>query len=153
MMDWSVARNATLLVLDKLLNRLGLLDKRAIRSTTARYIERLGIVTSSQAKKVVHLSGGNQQKVLLAKWLATHPAILMLNDPGRGVDIGAKQEIYALCRQLATEGMTILLTSSEAEEILDLADRVLVLAKGKVLREFQGGQVNKAELLHAMAGQ
>jgi ABC-type sugar transport system ATPase subunit len=153
MMDWSIARNTTLLVLDKLLSRLGLIDKRQVRATTAQYIERLGIATDSQDKKVAQLSGGNQQKVLLAKWLATGPSILILNDPTRGVDVGAKREIYGLCQQLAAQGMTILMTSSEAEEMLGLADRVFVLSKGKVLNEFQRGVVTKAELLHAMAGQ
>ena len=153
MMDWSIARNTTLLVLDKLLGRLGLIDKRQVRTTTAQYVERLGIAIDSQDQKVAHLSGGNQQKVLLAKWLATGPSILILNDPTRGVDVGAKREIYALCRQLAAQGMTILMTSSEAEEVLGLADRVFVLSKGSVLHEFQRGEVTKAELLHAMAGQ
>lgn len=153
MMDWSVARNATLLVLDTLRRWLGLIDQRQVRARTDQYIRRLGIVCDGQNKKVSLLSGGNQQKVLLAKWLATSPAILILNDPTRGVDVGAKQEIYALCRQLANQGMTILMTSSEAEEILGLADRVLVLAKGRIVREFARGQINKAELIHAMAGQ
>jgi ABC-type sugar transport system ATPase subunit len=152
MMDWSIARNATLLVLDKLLSRLGLINKRAVRRTTDQYIQRLGIATDSQEKKVVNLSGGNQQKVLLAKWLAAAPAIVILNDPTRGVDVGAKWEIYELCHQLAAQGMTILMTSSEAEEILGLADRVLVLSKGKVLHEFQRGEATKAAIMHAMAG-
>jgi ABC-type sugar transport system ATPase subunit len=153
MMDWSIARNTTLLVLEKLLSRLGLIDKRQVRDTTAQYIDRLGIATDSQDNKVTHLSGGNQQKVLLAKWLATGPAILILNDPTRGVDVGAKCEIYRLCRQLASQGITILMTSSEAEEILGLSDRVFVLSKGKVLHEFQRGEITKADLLHAMASQ
>jgi rhamnose transport system ATP-binding protein len=106
----------------------------------------------SQDKKVANLSGGNQQKVLLAKWLATDPSILLLNNPTRGVDVGAKLEIYRLCQQLAAQGMTILMTSGEAGEVMTLADRVFVLAKGKVLREFQRGEVTEAELLHAMAG-
>lgn len=152
MMDWSIARNATLLVLDKLLNRLGLIDRRAVRRTADQFVQRLGIATDSLDKKIVNLSGGNQQKVLLAKWLAADPAILLLNDPTRGVDVGAKWEIYELCQKLAADGMTILITSSEAEEILGLADRVLVLSKGKVLREFQRGEATKAELMHAMAG-
>src|SRR4029077_8682552 len=112
----------------------------AVRRTTDQYVQRLGIVTDNQDKKVVNLSGGKQQKVLIAKWLAAAPAILILNDPTRGVDVGAKWEIYELCHELAAQGMTILMTSSEAEEILGLADRVLVLAKGKVLREFQYGE-------------
>src|SRR5262249_12579556 len=137
MMDWSIARNTTLLVLETLLSRLGLIDKRLVRATTAQYINRLGIATGRQDKKVADLSGGSQQKVLLAKWLARDPAILILNDPTRGVDVGAKREIYNLCRQLAGQGMTILMTSSEAEEILGLADRVFVILKGKVIHEFQ----------------
>jgi len=152
MMAWSIARNATLLVLDKVLRRLCLIDKRAVVSETDQYVRQLGIITDSHHKKVIHLSGGNQQKVLLAKWLATSPTILILNDPTRGVDVSAKREIYELCQKLAAQGMTILMTSSETEEILSLADRVFVLAKGKVLHQFSRGEVTKAGLLHAMAG-
>ena len=153
LMDWSIARNLTLLVLDKLRNRIGLIDRGQVHALTQRYVERLGISAGRLDRKVSFLSGGNQQKVLLAKSLATNPAILLLNDPTRGVDVAAKQEIYRLCRQLSNQGMTILLTSSEADEILGLADRVLVLAKGRILREFPRGQATKAQLLHAMAGQ
>jgi len=152
MMDWSIARNATLLVLGKLLNPLRLIDKSAVRRATDQYVRRFSIATDNQDKKVVNLSGGNQQKVLLAKWLAVEPGILILNDPTRGVDVGAKWEIYELCRQLAAEGMTILMTSSEAEEILGLADRVLVFSKGRVLHEFRRGETTKAGLMHAMGG-
>ncbi|MEX2185431.1 MAG: sugar ABC transporter ATP-binding protein [Pirellulales bacterium] len=152
LMDWSIARNTTLLVLDKLCGRLGFIDRRAVRATTDHFLRRLNVITDGQEKKVVDLSGGNQQKVLLAKWLATRPALLMLNDPTRGVDVGAKWEIYQLCRQLAAEGLAILFTSSEADEILGLSDRVLVLRKGKLVREFQRGEANKAELIHAMSG-
>ena len=153
MMDWSIARNTTLLVLDKLLSRLGLIDRRQVRATTAHYVERLGIAIAGQDRKVAQLSGGNQQKVMLAKWLATGPAILILNDPTRGVDVGAKAEIHGLCRQLVAQGMTLLVSSSEVEEVLGLADRVLVLSRGKIVHEFQHGSVTKAQLLHAMAGQ
>ena len=152
MMDWSISRNVTLLVLDKLRSRLGLIDRKQVRSTTERNVRQLGIVCDSHDQKVVHLSGGNQQKVLLAKWLAAGPAILLLNNPTRGVDVGAKWEIYELCQRLAARGMTILMTSGEVEEVMGLADRVFVLAKGKLLCEFQPGEVTKAKLLHAMAG-
>ena len=152
MMDWSVARNATLLVLDKLLSRLRLIKPSAVHRTTDHYVQRLGIATGNHEQKVMTLSGGNQQKVLLAKWLATAPTILLLNDPTRGVDVGAKREIYDLCRQLADEGLTILMTSSEVDEILGLADRVLVLSKGRISHEFARGAATKASLMHAMAG-
>jgi ABC-type sugar transport system ATPase subunit len=152
MMDWSVRRNATLLVLDKLLNRLGLVDAPAARRTTEDYVRRLNVATDTVDKRVVNLSGGNQQKVLLAKWLAAGPKVLILNDPTRGVDVGAKAEIYQLCDQLARQGLAILFTSSEGEEIVGLCDRVLVFYKGKVLKELSRGQAAKAELMHLVAG-
>ncbi len=151
MMDWSVRRNTTLLVLDQLRNWAGLLNRRAATDLTAQYIHRLNIATDSQAKRVGLLSGGNQQKVLLAKWLATEPRILILNDPTRGVDVGSKWEIYQLCRRLADEGMTILFASSEADEILGLCDRTLVLHSGRIAREFRHGEATKAQLMHWIA--
>ena len=150
LMDRSIARNATLLVLDKLRNRLGLLDHRALLRLAGQSVQRLGMATDRVDSCVSQLSGGNQQKVLLAKWLATDPSLLILNDPTRGVDLGAKQEIYELCRQLAAQGMTILMTSSEVEEILGLSDRILVFSQGKIVEEFARGQATKAELIHAM---
>jgi ABC-type sugar transport system ATPase subunit len=151
-MDWSIARNTTLLVLKKLSSLLGLIKTSAVRSTTAAFMHRLNISAHSREQTVASLSGGNQQKVLLAKWLATDPQLLILNDPTRGVDVGAKREIYELCCQLATQGVAILLTSSEFEEVLGLADRVLVLHKTKPLQEFSGRAATKSQLLHAIAG-
>lgn len=152
MMDWSIDRNATMLTLEKLLTRLRLIDKRAVRDATVRCIRRLGISTDRFDEKATNLSGGNQQKVLLAKWLATEPSILILNDPTRGVDVAAKRDIYQLCRDLAAQGMTLLLTSSEAEEIVGLADRALVLCKGKLVCELHRDQMTKSRLMHAMSG-
>lgn len=151
-MDWSIARNTTLLVLKKLLSHVGLIHKSAVRSTTAAFMDRLNITAHGSEQTVSSLSGGNQQKVLLAKWLATDPQLLILNDPTRGVDVGAKREIYELCRQLAGEGVAILLTSSEFEEVLGLADRVLVLHKTRPLQDFDGRAATKAQLMHAISG-
>src|SRR5690606_37728769 len=130
-------------VLDKLLDRLGLIDRSRERGLTHDYVRKLNIATDSIDKRVVNLSGGNQQKVVLAKWLATGPEILILNDPTRGVDIGAKSEIYALCDQLATEGLALLFTSSEIEETLGVCDRILVFYKGRIIREFERGHASK----------
>src|SRR4051812_14258497 len=152
LMDWSIGRNMTLLVLDKLLGRHRLIDSQLVSTTTQQYLRQLSISAENHDQPVSNLSGGNQQKVLLGKWLATAPTILLLNNPTRGVDVGAKWEIYEICQKLAADGMTILMTSGEVEEILGLSDRVLVLSKGKLLREFRSGQVTKAELLHAMSG-
>ena len=133
MMNWSIRRNTTLVILDRLVNRLGLIDELADRHTTGCYVRRLNIATSSIDKRVIQLSGGNQQKVVLAKWLATQPKVLILNDPIRGIDVGAKREVYQLCDQLAQQGLAIFLASSEVEETLGLCDRILVLHKGQVL--------------------
>ncbi|MCI0626431.1 MAG: sugar ABC transporter ATP-binding protein [Acidobacteria bacterium] len=152
MMDWSIRKNTTLVILDQLISRLGLIDEAADRSAAAGYARQLNIVTDSLEKKVVQLSGGNQQKVVLAKWLATNPKVLMLNDPTRGVDIGAKWEIYQLCSQLAQQGIAILFTSSELEETLGLCDRILVLHKGQLIQEFQHGQATKTDAVYWMSG-
>lgn len=152
MMDWPVARNATLLILNQLLNRLGLINRRAVHQRTNQYLKQFAISNAAPEFKVVALSGGNQQKVLLAKWLATGPGILILNDPTRGVDVAAKADIYDLCLDLAAKGMTILMTSSEADEMLGLADRLMVLSKGRIVQEFRRGAVNKAQLIQAMTG-
>jgi len=152
MMDASIRENAVLAVLDRLKTRLGLVDGARERELAVGHAARLHIVAESVEKKVVHLSGGNQQKVVLAKWLATEPKVLLLNDPTRGVDVGAKAEIYELCHQLARRGIAILMTSSEVDEILGLCDRVLVLSKGRVVRECARGEASKADVVQAMSG-
>ena len=118
MVDWSIRKNTSLAVLDRLLHALGVIDRSAEKELAGKYVERLSVATDSIDKQVVNLSGGNQQKVVLAKWLATGPTILVLNDPTRGVDVGAKSEIYGLCGELAASGMALLFTSSEVEETL-----------------------------------
>jgi ABC-type sugar transport system ATPase subunit len=152
MTSWSIRRNTTLCVLDRLLSRLGLIDGDGERRLTDDYVRRLNVATDGIDKRVVNLSGGNQQKVVVAKWLATGPAILILNDPTRGVDVGAKSEIYALCDRLAREGLALLFTSSEIEETLGVCDRVLVLHRGRVIREFARGAATKADVMRWVAG-
>jgi ABC-type sugar transport system ATPase subunit len=151
MINWSVRRNTTLVVLNKLLNRLGLIDATADRRTADDYVRHLNIATDSIDKKVINLSGGNQQKVVVAKWLASGPKILILHDPTRGVDVGAKSEIYRLCDQLAQQGLALLFTSSEVDEILGLCDRVLAFYKGRALREFKRGEATKSDVMHVIA--
>lgn len=152
MTSWSVRRNASLAVLDKLLDRLGLIDRSRERGLADEYVRKLHVATDSIDKRVVNLSGGNQQKVVVAKWLATGPEILILNDPTRGIDVGAKSEIYALCDELARSGLALLFTSSEIEETLGVCDRILVFHKGKVIREFARGEATKADVMHWIAG-
>ena len=151
MMEWSIERNATLLVLNKLVSRLGLVRNSKTRRKAEEYVSRLNIATDSVDKRVVNLSGGNQQKVLLAKWLATVPRILILNDPTRGVDVGAKAEIYRLCAELAEQGMALLFSSSELEETLGLCDRILAFRNGKIVGEYRQGEASKAEIMHKIS--
>ena len=152
MTGWSIRRNASLCVLDDLLDRLGLIDRKKEGGLADEYVRQLNVATDSIDKRVVNLSGGNQQKVVVAKWLATEPTILILNDPTRGVDIGAKSEIYALCDRLARAGMALLFTSSEIEETIGVCDRVLVFYKGRIIREFARGEASKADVMHWVAG-
>jgi ABC-type sugar transport system ATPase subunit len=152
MTSWSIRRNASLAVLDKLLDRLGLIDRSKERTLTNDYVRKLNVATDSIDKRVVNLSGGNQQKIVVAKWLATGPEILIFNDPTRGIDVGAKSEIYALCDELARGGLALLFTSSEIEETLGVCDRILVFHKGRIIREFARGDASKADVLHWIAG-
>jgi ribose transport system ATP-binding protein len=108
------------------------LNERRIRAIAAEYSARLGIACPSVERSVVSLSGGNQQKVMLAKWLRLHPKVLIVDEPTRGVDVGAKAEVHERLRELASEGTALLVISSDLPEVLSLADRVIVMAEGRV---------------------
>jgi L-arabinose transport system ATP-binding protein len=111
------------------------------------FARRLRIKTPSLNQPVGKLSGGNQQKVVLARWLATSPKLLMLDEPTRGVDVGAKAEIYALIEQLAKEGLAVLLISSELPEILGLSDRIICLQAGRVSGELLSSEATEEKVL------
>ena len=144
----SVTENTTLACLDQVL-RYGLLQPARERELVSRYVERLRVRTPSLQQAVRLLSGGNQQKVVLAKWLATNPKVLLLDEPTRGIDINAKKEIYALVDELARGGLAVIMVSSELPEILAIADRILVLAEGCVTAEFARGAATEEAILHA----
>jgi simple sugar transport system ATP-binding protein len=117
-----------------------------------QYIQMLGIVTPSAEQSVRNLSGGNQQKVILARWLATNPKVLILDEPTRGVDVGAKTEIQKLVMQLSEEGKSCVFISSELEEVVRVSDRVAVLRDRKMVAEY-AGDVDDKTLIQAMAGE
>jgi ribose transport system ATP-binding protein len=142
----SALENASLSALDKT-SRWGFLQRGRERELVGRYVERLGVKTPSLKQIVRNLSGGNQQKVVLAKWLATNPKVLLLDEPTRGIDIHAKKEIYALIDELARGGLGIVMVSSELPEILAIADRILVLAEGRLTREFRRGEATEEAIL------
>jgi erythritol transport system ATP-binding protein len=146
----SVADNMILASLEKYLNRFGLFlvskkEKNAVHS----FIKELSIKVSDPKSIVISLSGGNQQKVVLAKGLLTSPKVLMLDEPTRGIDVGAKHEVFEIMQNLAAQGYGILFVSSELKEILAMSDRVLVMSKGKITGEFTKEMATEARLINA----
>jgi L-arabinose transport system ATP-binding protein len=142
----SILDNATLVV-PKQVATLGLFDRRKAISKIAPLANRLAIRTPSLDQLVSKLSGGNQQKVVLARWLARDLKVLILDEPTRGIDIGAKAEIYQLIADLAAGGIGVLLISSEMPELIGLADRVLVMAEGRITGELAGDAANEQSIL------
>jgi ribose transport system ATP-binding protein len=114
-------------------------------------MRRLGIKATSADQTIRELSGGNQQKVLLARWLCTQPALLILDEPTRGIDVGAKAEIQALVNELAASGLGVLMISSELEELVEGSSRVVVLRDGRDVAELSRSEISPQAIIHAMA--
>lgn len=133
----------------KAMERLGFVSDRMELNLAKKYIGELKIKTSSENQIAKNLSGGNQQKIVLAKWLATNPLVLLLDEPTRGIDVNAKSEIYRLILGLARSGIGILMVSSELPEILAISDRVLVLAEGSLTAEFMIQEAKEENILKA----
>jgi ABC-type sugar transport system ATPase subunit len=152
MLSWPILDNSTLVILDRLRAATGLISRRKARKTVSHFVDRLNIDTDSLFKQVINLSGGNQQKVVLAKWLATNPRLLILDDPTRGIDVGSKAEIYRLMNDLSEEGIAMLFTSSELDEVMGMCDRIIVLYKGRKVFECRRGESTKEEVLHYING-
>ncbi|MES2143525.1 MAG: sugar ABC transporter ATP-binding protein [Pseudomonadota bacterium] len=148
--DMSVADNLALALMPAL-KRSGLLDEAAQRRVVERYIKSIGIKCAGPDQKIRELSGGNQQKVLLARWLAMNPKLLILDEPTRGIDVGAKAEIQALIRDAANNGLGVLMISSELEEIVEGADRVFVLRDGRTVQELARDDITETAVMKAMA--
>jgi monosaccharide-transporting ATPase len=149
--ELSVRENLTLAALPKL-TRMGVIDRARQREIVDRFMQRLGIKASSADQKIRELSGGNQQKVLLARWLCTQPRLLILDEPTRGIDIGAKGEIQALVDELAADGLGVLMISSELEELVEGSSRVVVLRDGHDVAELHGAEISAEAIIRAMAG-
>ncbi|MDF8263906.1 sugar ABC transporter ATP-binding protein [Luteipulveratus flavus] len=147
----SIRENIVLASLPRL-SRFGVVSRTRQDEVVKTFMERLRIKASSPDQKVVELSGGNQQKVLLARWLCTQPKVLLLDEPTRGIDIGAKAEVQALIDELASDGLGVLLVSSELDELVDGSDRVVVLRDGEVAGELSGDEVTRDAILDAIAG-
>jgi ribose transport system ATP-binding protein len=148
-----VVANITIASL-KSLSRGGLLDHQRERNVAKQYVRELNIQTSGLQQKLQYLSGGNQQKVAIAKWLCTNAKIMIFDEPTRGIDVGAKTEVFRLMNQLAGNGVGIIMISSELPEVLAMADKVLVMCRGSITAEFEHGKTTQEQVLrYAILGE
>jgi ABC-type sugar transport system ATPase subunit len=144
--NMSVKENASLVSLDGLSTQ-SFLKKREEQRLVAEYIQRLHIRTAGLAQPILDLSGGNQQKVILARWLAIKPQVLILDEPTAGIDVGAKAEIYRLMAELAAQGLGLLLISSELPEVLAVSDRILVMHEGRLVAELDAREASEERIM------
>jgi ABC-type sugar transport system ATPase subunit len=147
-----IYENICLPVLKRFRNSLGLIDRDQMVATGEASISRLSIKAGSAEAPISTLSGGNQQKVLLAKWLETKPSVFILDEPTIGIDVGSKEEIRAIVRSIAAEGVGVLLLTAEYEELELMCDRVLVMFRGRIIAEFEGDDVQKDRIVSAALG-
>ena len=150
-LEMSVRENLSLASLRRD-QRRGFLNRTAEQTITREMIQRLAIKTPGAEQIVQYLSGGNQQKVVLGKWLAMRPRVLLMDEPTRGVDVGSKQEIYRMMEQLAADGVAILFVSSEMEEILNMSDRALVMHEGRIAGELSRDQLSEESIMQLATG-
>lgn len=146
-LELGINTNITITALNKIQNRFGILNHKKDISIAEEVIRKLNIVTPSPYQLSGKLSGGNQQKVVIGKWLHLAPDIFILDEPTRGIDVGAKSEIYRLIDEIARSGVSILLISSEIEEILGICDRVGVMAHGQLVANLEGQSINQPDII------
>ncbi|MGK7376684.1 sugar ABC transporter ATP-binding protein [Planococcus sp. 1R117A] len=149
--DFSVEENVSMTNFSSI-SKNGLISKDKERSLYDRMVKRLGIRTSGPTQTAKSLSGGNQQKVVIAKWLGIEPELLILDEPTRGVDVGAKKEIYSIINELAERGVAILMISSELPEVIGMADRVIVMHEGKVTADLPKNEMTQERIMHFATG-
>jgi rhamnose transport system ATP-binding protein len=151
-LDFPIAANVTLPILSRLFPRL-LVRAATERRLGARYVDQLSIRATGVDQLASALSGGNQQKVVLGKWLASEPRVLILDEPTRGIDIGAKVEVHRIISELAASGLAIILISSDLPEVLAMADRILVLHEGSVTAEIARADATEEAVMFAATAQ
>lgn len=134
-------------------SRAGIIINMLLRACGEKYRVLLRIITPNLSKKVKELSGGNQQKVILARWLATDCDLLIFDEPTRGIDVGAKQEIYELITKLAAQGKGIILISTEMPELLGMSDRIIVMHEGRITGELSKHEATQNKVLHLASGE
>jgi ABC-type sugar transport system ATPase subunit len=144
----TVGENITICTLDEVA-RVGLINRRRERRMAEETVRQFGVRTAGVEAGITSLSGGNQQKTIIGRWLLTRPKVLLLDDPTRGVDVGAKAELYRLMDRLCREGLGIIVTSSELPELLTVCDRILVLCEGRLTAEFSRAEATEQRIMEA----
>ncbi|RDH43012.1 ribose ABC transporter ATP-binding protein RbsA [Zooshikella ganghwensis] len=150
--ELSVGENMVLSALKSFSRQIGVINKTKEQEAITQFIQRLQVKTPSAHQLIKYLSGGNQQKVAIAKGLLTNPNVLILDEPTRGIDVGAKKEIYLLINELKRSGMGIILVSSDMPEILGMSDRILVMYSGRLVGEFEGQNANQELIMRYAVG-
>jgi ribose transport system ATP-binding protein len=148
-MKMDVKSNITLAILRRISSAIGRIRLGREREISTQYVEALSVMTPSLTQTIRYLSGGNQQKVVLAKWLCSEPKVLIMDEPTRGIDVGAKSEVHALMSHLAQQGLGIVMISSELPEIVGMSDRVIVMCQGRVTGEFKREEINQEHIMTA----
>ena len=150
-LDLAVDQNITAASLKKI-SRLGFLSRFREKQLSMKYIKELNIKTPKLSQKIAFLSGGNQQKVIIARWLALNPRILILDEPTRGIDVGSKAEIHKLITEFANKGTSIIMISSEMNEVIKMCNRILVMKNGEIVNCLNDEDVNEESILRSMTG-
>jgi len=149
--DMSVLGNGSIVTYGKF-SRAGFVDHKRIRQNMEKNVDELSVKVDDIDDLITSLSGGNQQKVVLAKWLSAQPRILIFDNPTQGVDVGAKEEIYDIILRLAENGVAIVILSSEAQEVIRLCDRALVMYHGEIRGELKGEMLNEHTIMQLATG-
>ena len=144
----NVEENITINILDQLVGKLSIVDKKQRSEKAKEYINMLNVKPPYPEMQVSKLSGGNQQKIVIAKWVATHPRVMVIDEPTNGVDVGAKQDIHNILRELAAQGIGVIMISSDLPEILAVSDRILVMRRGHIVAEFNGDDATQELIMN-----
>ena len=153
LLEQEVNANIGLSALAERFQRWGFMKDRAMRATSREFVDKLRIKTPSIAQTTKNLSGGNQQKVVIAKWLATSPSLLIIDEPTRGIDVGTKAEVHRLMSSLAADGLAVVMVSSDLPEVLGMADRVVVLREGRITAQLTRDEATEESVMYAAMGQ
>jgi ABC-type sugar transport system ATPase subunit len=149
--EFTLTENICLPILSRFARFAGALDGREMTATAERNIKRLRVHAPGPEARLRQLSGGNQQKVLFAKWLETNPRVFVMDEPTIGIDVGSKAEIRAIIDEIAGTGVGVLLVTTELEELVALCDRVLIMFRGAIIGELAGDAIDRESILHASA--